>query len=121
VPGYRAPEDTIGPANRVTSVLARVVTDAAAAGELTEPFVPDHAHPLSAVAAEAARPANPVMPGVPADAVVRALAAWTQLFGFVSFEVFGHLYGVVNDPGAIFDQVVSDIGAFVGLAVSTAE
>jgi hypothetical protein len=53
---------------------------------------------------------------VPADAVVRALAAWTQLFGFISFELFGHLVDVVEDCDAIFDQAVTDIGAFVGLA-----
>jgi len=115
--GYRAPEETIGPASRVTKVLAAVVSDAAASGSLGSPFVPQRAPTLSKQAgAEASRVGSIEFPGVPAEAVVRALTAWTQLFGFVSFEVFGRLEGVVLDPEAVFDQAVSDIGAFVGIA-----
>jgi hypothetical protein len=39
IPGYHAPQDTIGPASRVTLVLASVVRDAAAAGALGGPFL----------------------------------------------------------------------------------
>jgi len=114
--GYRAPDDTIVPASRVTRVLATVVSDAAAAGALGNPFVAERAPTLSKEAgAEAARVGSVAFPGVPTDAVVRALAAWTQLFGFVSFELFGRFRGVVQDPGAVFDQAVTDIGAFVGI------
>jgi AcrR family transcriptional regulator len=118
VPGYRAPQDTTGPASRVTLVLAAVVCDAAAEGALGNPFLPDHAPSLSRQAsAEALRVGSLAFPGVPADAVVRALTAWTQLFGFVSFELFGRLLGVVDDPAAVFDQAVTDIGAFVGIGI----
>jgi AcrR family transcriptional regulator len=116
VPGYRAPQDTVGPASRVTLVLAALVRDAAAAGALERPFTPERTPEMSErAAAEGARAGAIVLEGVPADAVVRALAAWTQLFGFISFELFGHLVGVVEDCDAIFDQAVTDIGAFVGL------
>jgi AcrR family transcriptional regulator len=119
VPGYRAPQDTTGPASRVTLVLAAVVCDAAVSGALANPFAPERGPALSKQAgAEASRLGLIAFPGVPADAVVRALTAWTQLFGFVSFELFGRLAGVVEDPGAVFDQAVSDIGAFVGIAKS---
>ena len=118
VPGYRAPQDTTGPASRVTLVLAAVVCDAAAEGALGNPFLPEHAPSLSRRAgAEALRVGSIAFPGVPADAVVRALTAWTQLFGFVSFELFGRLLGVVEDPAAVFDQAVTDIGVFVGIGV----
>jgi len=113
VPGYRAPTDTIAPASRVTLVLAAVARDAAASGALGNPFVADY----NARPGATASPAGTIaLQGVPPDAVVRALAAWTQLFGFVSFELFGHLVGVVEDPGAVFDQVVADMGAFVGIS-----
>jgi AcrR family transcriptional regulator len=119
VPGYRAPQDTTGPASRVTLVLAAVVSDAAAAGALGNPFKPGRAPSLSRQArAEASQVGSVAFPGVPADAVVRALTAWTQLFGFVNFELFGRLVGVVEDPAALFDQAVTDIGAFVGIATS---
>jgi Tetracyclin repressor-like, C-terminal domain len=90
VPGYRAPQDTTGPASWVTLVFADVVRDAAASGALGNPFVPERAPALSKPAsAEASRVGSITFPGVPDDAVVRALTAWTQLFGFVSFELFG--------------------------------
>ena len=99
-------------------VLAAVVCDAAAEGALRNPFVPERAPTLSRQAsAEALRVGSIAFPGVPADAVVRALTAWTQLFGFVSFELFGRLVGVVEDPAAVFDQAVTDIGVFVGIGV----
>jgi AcrR family transcriptional regulator len=118
VPGYRAPQDTTGPASRVTLVLAAVVCDAAAEGALGNPFLAEYAPSLSKQAsAEALRVGSIAFPGVPPDAVVRALTAWTQLFGFVSFELFGRLLGVVEDPAAVFDQAVTDIGVFVGIGV----
>jgi len=40
VPGYRAPADTVGPASRVTLVLARIVDDAARDGALAPPSGP---------------------------------------------------------------------------------
>lgn len=115
VPGYSAPEDTIGPASRVTQVLAAVVREAAASGALRGAFLPERTPVLSrAAAAEAARVAGVVSRGVPVDAVVRTLTAWTQLFGFVSFEVFGRFVGLVEDCDALFEQAVTDIGAFIG-------
>lgn len=117
VPGYSAPQDTVGSASRVTLVLAAVVHDAAAAGALSNPFAPGRAPSLSTSArTQAARTGSIAQQGVAPDAVVRAFIAWTQLFGFVSFELFGHLVGVVEDNNALFDQAVQDMGAFVGIA-----
>jgi hypothetical protein len=56
--------------------------------------------------------------GVPDDAIVRCLVSWTQLFGAVSLELFGHLVRVVEDAEALFSQAVADMGAFVGLDLS---
>ncbi len=62
VPGYQAPQDTIGPASRVTLTLAGVVVDAHSAGELRPPEGP----PLGrAMAAEAKRVGRLALPGVP--------------------------------------------------------
>lgn len=114
VPGYSAPEDTIGPASRVTQVVAAVVREAAASGALRSPFVPEQTPALSKTTALEAAVAAVALPGVPVDAVVRTLTAWTQLFGFVSFEVFGRFVGVVEDCDALFEQAVTDVGAFIG-------
>ena len=37
-------------------------------------------------------------PGVPAPLVQRALMVWTNLFGVISFELFGQLHNVVAEP-----------------------
>jgi AcrR family transcriptional regulator len=119
IPGYHAPQDTIGPASRVTLVLASVVRDAASAGALRDPFLPACAPMLSATAAVEAQRVGPVaLQGVPDDAIIRALVAWSQLFGSVSFELFGHFVGVVENIDALFDQAVTDMCAFIGIFIS---
>jgi AcrR family transcriptional regulator len=120
VPGYLAPQDTIGPASRVTLIIAGVVRDAADSGQLGMPFMPELSPKLSKAAAiEAARVKKLALQGVPNDAIVRTLVAWTQLFGMVSFEIFGRFEGVVEDVSAIFDQAVITMAAYVGIAPST--
>jgi AcrR family transcriptional regulator len=117
VPGYRAPERTVGPAARVPLVLSGILSAARAEGSLDEsPFpVPE---PLSSDAAVVAAAA---MPGVPTAVVVRGLVAWTQLFGIVSFELFGHTKGVVSDGEVFFAQSVELMGRFIGLSMSLDE
>jgi AcrR family transcriptional regulator len=112
VPGYLAPAETIGPASRVTLVLARLLVDAQEAGEL----VPVDDPPLPrAMAAEARQLAQLAMPGVPLPAVAKGLVAWTQLFGQVNFELFGQLHGIVGDPEAFFDFAISTMARLVGI------
>ena len=86
VPGYRAPDDTVGPASRVTLVLARLVDDAVAAGALRRDAAPEALPPLGAAGQAAVRTLVDVaFPNVPGDVAVRAVAVWTQLFGMISF------------------------------------
>lgn len=109
VPGYRAPEDTIEPATRVTSVLAGLVVEATAhpdapAGAASGVDEAIHTQALRAV-----------LPGVPAETVTRAVIAWTELFGLISFELFGHLMGTTTDFDALFDRAMTLMGRYVGL------
>ena len=85
VAGYRAPEATIGPASRVPLVFAAIVEDAVASAS------------------------------VPADMLVRATIAWTQLFGMISFELFGQFVGSFEPADAFFDHAVAQLAAFIGL------
>lgn len=109
VPGYAAPQDTVEPASRVPMLLGGLLRDAPgtdrdrvdASGD--EPPHPPGADP--AVVA-AVGPVLEMLPGLPADLVVRGLMAWTYLFGAVSFEVFGHRHGVLADHDAFFDHEV---------------
>jgi hypothetical protein len=92
------------------------VHDATAAGSLRSPFDATMSPTLSkSAAAEVARLRTIGFDEVPDDAIIRSLAAWTQLFGAVNFEVFGRLTDIVQDVDAVFDQSVKDMRAFVGI------
>ncbi len=120
VPGYRAPELTIGPASRVTLVLAAIVVDASAAGAIRVPGDPTAPRWSERARREADRLAAAAFPGVDRTVAVRAVTAWTQLFGMISFDLFGHLEGVLVDKDAVFDLAVEDLADFIGLvAVGT--
>jgi AcrR family transcriptional regulator len=117
VPGYRAPEATIGPASRVPLALVSVL-----AGAALDP--PDRrirpggklAGQAAALAAALAARGAPGAPAVPADLLVRAVIAWTQLFGMLSWELFGQFAGSFEPADALFDNAVAQMAAFVGLA-----
>jgi AcrR family transcriptional regulator len=138
VPGYRAPESTIGPAARVPLAFVGVLADAVAAdkvaagpdsaGDRERPglggALAGQAAALSAalVRDAAAGPAAPA-PGVaaraaaavPAEVLVRAVLAWTQLFGMISFELFGQFVGSFEPADALFAHGVAQLASFVGL------
>jgi AcrR family transcriptional regulator len=116
VPGYRAPENTNLPASRVTQALVAVIREAVEAGAIRAPFLPDMTPALSKAAeTEADHVQNRGLFGVPHDVIVRVVVAWTQLFGSVSFELFGRYVDVVDDLDAMFDQGVTEMIAFVGI------
>jgi AcrR family transcriptional regulator len=111
VPGYQAPELTIGPASRVILSLAAILVAANDAGELNSR---DLAPLPEGIAVEARHLSELALPGVPPEIVARGLVAWTQLFGQVSFELFGQLRGVVQDVDASFEFAVAVMAEFVG-------
>lgn len=112
VPGYRAPEDTIGPASRITSVLLAILRDAAAAGVM--PADDGVALPRR-VRAELSSIRRSLVPDVPEKALARGIMAWTQLFGAISFELFGHLHNVIDDHDAWFEHEMARMAAFLRL------
>lgn len=127
VPGYRAPEATIGPASRVPLTFVAVLRNALAAGEVTAvPGALPLAGPIAGQAdALAAALAHRVPPDVardaatgedlPPDVLVRAVIAWAQLFGMISFELFGQFVGSFDPADALFAHAVAQLAAFVGL------
>ncbi len=114
VPGYRAPQTTVGPASRVTLVLVGIIRDAQAAGVLHPPGA-ETVGTSAGARADVLRLVELALPGVPPAGVVRAVEAWTQLFGYVSFELFGDFVGVLEDPAAFFEETVLDMGRMLGL------
>jgi AcrR family transcriptional regulator len=110
VPGYAAPEATVGPAARVGTVLAEVVADGVAAG-----VVGSGTGGADATLAPGLAPAL----GLPVDPEgslgARCVAVWTALFGLVSFELFGHTHNVVARPEEYFHAAVEQLGDVLGL------
>lgn len=112
VPGYTAPEDTAAPAWRVPRLLAGLLVEIA--GDRPVGAWPD----LPPDVAAAVTTSTPTIPeDLPRDLVVRGLMVWTYLFGAVSFELFGHRHGVVDDGGrrAVFDHEVRRLAQALGL------
>jgi len=99
VPGYAAPEATIGPASRVPLVLLRLLVDGVATGEVVAGNTPPMSRGVRSDLAELRRTAAPSVP----DAVLsRALAVWAQVLGTINLEMFGHLHNVIHDYDAFF-------------------
>lgn len=122
VPGYAAPQDTVGPATRVTRLLAALLRDSLASDTSSTP--PPAAAPAAtaALAPEVAEGLAPLVQflGVPGtdDGALRGLVAWTWLFGAVSFELFGQLEGAVvpERRTQVFGAQAAAVASWLGLA-----
>jgi AcrR family transcriptional regulator len=113
VPGYRAPQDTVPPATRVARLLAGLIHECWTAGTLAPA---SDGPPLSpTLRDQAERVAEALAPELPAPVVVRAVIAWTQLYGMISFELFGHLVGSVDPSDEFFRHATDQLADFVGL------
>jgi AcrR family transcriptional regulator len=113
VPGYAAPQDTIGPAARPVWVLVGILRDGVVSGALRTPAdrLPKGLRTdLEAVVA------TEEIAGVPVTVFSRALTAWSQLFGALSFELFGRLSNVIVDYDAFFDHQLQMMADYLGLA-----
>jgi len=125
VPGYRAPQATVAPAARVAGVAGGLLADAwreirDGGGDVpgTGGRVPDPAPPRPlppGLAQQAAVVAGAIAPGVPDAMIVRMLIAWTQLFGMISFELFGQFVGSVEPADTFFGYAVEQMADFIGL------
>ncbi|SCL19121.1 transcriptional regulator, TetR family [Micromonospora rhizosphaerae] len=111
VPGYAAPEDTVRPAQRPPVVLVGILNDGLASGQLTPPD-DDLPEPVRADLAEIAAG---FFPGLPEAVLARGMAGWTQLFGLISFELFGRLNRSVPHRDEYFDHQTGLMADLIGL------
>jgi len=99
VPGYRAPADTIADAARAPAAAIQLVAAAWSAGDLAEGVPIPAAGP--ALRRQAKELAAALETELPEPVLLRFAAAWTQVFGVISFELFGQFVGSF-EPG---DQI----------------
>ncbi|MBG0857224.1 TetR/AcrR family transcriptional regulator [Streptomyces spinoverrucosus] len=109
VPGYTAPQTTVPPAARVGHLLIAIVRDAHRGLGVAKPRVAEELRP------EAVRMAADLAPDLPPEVVVTLVAAWSQLYGLVGFEVFGQFTRIVEDREPFFRHAVGQLAHTVGL------
>jgi AcrR family transcriptional regulator len=111
VPGYAAPMDTVEPSIRPVIVLGAILNDAHNAGAL--PALAES--PPRVLRPELRRVKEVVAPDIDDAAMVRALIAWTELFGAISFELFGRFHNTITDLATWFDHQARIMAAFLGI------
>jgi|SRR5215469_14935442 len=116
VPGYVAPQDTIGPASRVSILLVQILIDAAATGRT----VPSPGLTSSGPWRAALAPVRSVIPpDVSDDGIQAGLMVWSALLGVVSLELFGQFHNVVSDHraerDAFFAECISRWATQIGI------
>ncbi len=108
VTGYAAPQDTVSSAARVVIRLVDIVTTAARIGAIDasrpgpSPGFGDSIGGARDAMRELGAPDDS-----PDELVGRLLMTWSSLFGVISFELWGHLVGSVDDRDAYFDHVAA--------------
>lgn len=113
VPGYQAPVATVAPGARVPTALLAVVRDGWVAGRVrrgAEAPLP------GALAGQVAGVAEALAAELPPAVVLRVAIAWTQLFGVITFELFGQLIGSFDPADAFFAASVDAMADLIGLA-----
>jgi AcrR family transcriptional regulator len=111
VPGYAAPADTIEPASRPVLVFVGILRDGIERGVLTagdrlaKPVRTDLENIVAA----------PGFDGLTPAVLARGLIVWAQLFGALSFELFGRLTNAIFEYEPFFDHQVKAMGGYLGL------
>lgn len=107
VPGYAAPDDTIGPASRFGVVLLGILTDAERDG-LRVPAqrrtsAPAVHRDLRRLAASGGFDVDPELLAI-------GIHLWISLVGTIGFLLHGHLHNVIDDQDAFWTSTVDQLG-----------
>ncbi|MTD58731.1 TetR/AcrR family transcriptional regulator [Amycolatopsis pithecellobii] len=109
IPGYQAPQETVGPAARVALALIAI----ASAWSLRPAFP---GRPMSPKLEEQAREVNDIIGSdLLPDELSRLIIAWTQLFGTISFELFGQYANTLEPADYLFTYTADQLADFVGI------
>lgn len=126
VPGYQAPQDTIGPATRIALLLGDIAITAAT-GEGGEPSEGEPDALTGALGQDARRLIEHLNQGAtrsealdPDDANAQRIAlavvdAWTRLFGTLNFELFGHYVNGITAGSAYLDRMAQQTADACGI------
>ena len=114
VPGYVAPERTIGPATRVGDLLMSLVAALHSTGRLDAEALRERASRLDRVtAAELRRLSQRRSYGLPVEVVALVVDGFVRVHGVTVMEVFGQLRPLTAQPGPYVRQTVDDVLAML--------
>ncbi len=68
-----------------------------------------------ALRADLARASAGISPGLPDSLMLAGITAWVQLFGVVSFELFGQFNNVIDARAEFFEQQMEQMADLIGL------
>jgi AcrR family transcriptional regulator len=119
VPGYAAPDDTVVPGTRVTRALVQIVQDAIVDDRIgddggergTIELTPQTRHAFDTLRSQVELDATD-------DVVLAVIIAWTQMFGLISFELFGQTRGLIDDHRAFMREAATLMASRVGLTAT---
>jgi len=112
VMGYQAPQTTVQPAIRVPLLMLGILQQAHAEGRLAS--LDDAPEPDGVLAGQVSVLVG-LAPGLPPRVLLRMVIVWTQLFGMISFELFGQLVGSMDPADEFFASATRQMATFVGL------
>ena len=109
IPGYAAPDDTVASGTRVSRALVGIVREADHRDPIAErPIEPSLSESFAALRAELDLDVD--------DTTTLAInTAWSQLFGLLTFELFGQTRDFVSDDEALFRAAATAMAASIGL------
>jgi AcrR family transcriptional regulator len=111
--GYRTPAGMSDPAARIPLLVIELVSDAVRAGRGPA----GDGRPLPRAVRVDLKPVHSsVAPVLSERQLAATVMAGTELVGSVSFELFGHLHGVIRDHRSYFDYHMQSVGHRLGLA-----
>jgi hypothetical protein len=93
-------------------VLGRILGDAARSGAL--PAVAGGGQDPGLVSDETAAVLGGDHPVLDDAVRLRALLAWSSVYGTISFELFGHLAGSIVDTDRYFDAAMGELADLIG-------
>ena len=102
VPGYAAPDDTIDPATRVSRIFSHIAADA----DPTRLVLRTPASLPLALEAQLAAMEEWSGRAIDHEVLAVGIGLWAQLFGLVSFELFGTFANVLDDADDFFDTQI---------------
>jgi AcrR family transcriptional regulator len=111
IPGYAAPDDTVAPGTRVSSALVSIVREADRVDPIADrPIEPSLSESFAALRAE-------LDLDVDDTTTLAIITAWSQLFGLLTFELFGQTRNFVSDDEALFRAAAAAMAASIGLRI----